>query len=243
MNQYKYLTPNLHNIIKNDIDKILNNQPSDPEKAIEELNHAEKEINQLVLNGIKEMQQHLNINKKMPFGELIERLQDINQVAKEQESIDLNDLSLTFAAFLLTIDCDFLGHKLYIENILLDCRAMFERARQSLKLIISAKELQVQAGTSAVNERYKGENQLIVMVIDKWQQLSKPNIFKFTQEYFQEFYKLSGPMNAKITDEGDMHSKMESWLEDFNKLINGEKVHKPRKIIKDLAKKHLSTAQ
>ncbi|NQZ27437.1 MAG: hypothetical protein HRT55_14100 [Colwellia sp.] len=243
MNQYKYLSPELHDLIKIDIDNVLNKHSDDTEAAIEKLKLSEEESIQLIINGVQQMQQHININKEMPVSELIERLQNINCVAKEQESVDLNDLSLAFAAFLLTIDCDFLGYKFHTENILLDCRAMFERAQQSLKLLISVKELQGQAGATGMRERYKGQDELIVTVVVKWLQLGKPNIFKFNQEHFQEFYYLSGPMNAKINNEGHMHSRIELWLGDFNKLIKGEKVHKPRKVIKELAENHPSTAQ
>lgn len=243
MNQYKYLSPELHDLIKIDIDNILKKYSSDAEKAIEKLQLSEDENVQLIINGVQQMQQHININKEMPVSELIERLQSINCVAKEQESVDLNDLSLAFAAFLLTIDCEFLGYKFHTENVLLDCRAMFERAQQSLKLLISVKELQGQAGATAIRERYKGQDELIAMVIVKWQQQGMPEIFKFNQEHFQEFYYLSGPMNAKINNESHMYSRIDSWLEDFKKLIKGKKAYKPRKIIKELAEKYRSTAQ
>jgi hypothetical protein len=243
MNQYKYLTPELHELIKRDIDSVLNEHSDDTERAVEQLKLSEEENCQLIINGVQQMQQHIDINKEMPVVELIERLQSINSVAKDQESVDLNDLSLAFAAFLLTIDCDFLGHKFHTENVLLDCKTMFERAEQSLKLLISVKELQGQAGVSAIRKRYKGQDELVAMVIVKWQQQRQPNIFKFNQENFQEFYDLSRTMNAKIDSENQMHSRIESWLDTYQKLISGEKPHKPRKVIKELAEKHLSTAQ
>lgn len=243
MNQYKYLTPEIYDLIKCDIDYVLNKHSDDAERTVEQLKLSEEKNIQLIINGVQQMQQHININKETPVDELIERLQSINHIAKGQESVDLNDLSLTFAAFLLTIDCEFLGYKFHTENVLFDCKAMFERAQQSLKLLISVKELQGQAGVSAIRERYKGQDELVAVVIAKWQQLGKPNIFKFNQEHFQEFYYLSGPMNAKINNESHMHSRIESWLGDFNRLIMGEKVHKPRKVIKELAEKYISTAQ
>ena len=93
MNQYRYLSLELHDLIKSDIDNILTKHSYNAEKAIEKLKLSEEENVQLVINGIKQMQQHININKEMSAGELIERLQSINHLAKGQESSPLSGVN------------------------------------------------------------------------------------------------------------------------------------------------------
>lgn len=242
MNQYIYLTPELHELIKRDIDSVLNEHLDDTERSIEELKLKEEESIQLIINGVQQMQQHININKEMPAGELIERLQSINHLAKGQETIDLNDLSLTFAAFLLTIDCDFLGHKLHTENVLLDCQKMFERAQQDLILQISIKESLRESGKLAVTERFKGQDKLVSLILEKWMNDNKPNIFHFVQDNYEYFYKLSPSLNAKVKSLEQMYKLIQDWLEAFNNLLNDKYVGRPRKSIVELAKKYTSTA-
>jgi len=243
MNQYSFITPELHDLIQHDIDDILRKNPTDINKIIANLKKAEEENIELIKSGIQDMASYINIDKSTPHERLIERIKSINDIAESQDNVDLSDLSITFAAFLLTIDCDFLGYKFHTENVVLECRALFEKERQYLKLINAATEHQSKLGKSNIAERYKGQDLLIKTIIDEWLDENKPNIFKFNQQHFQKFYDLSRRLNAKIESEGTMHARIELWLEDFSKLVSGEKAHKPRNIIKELAKKHLSTAQ
>jgi len=242
MNQYKYLTSELHNLIQNDIDLVLKDKKGKVEERLIRLGSVEKENIQLIINGVMQMQAHLNIDKDTSVGELIERLQSINHVAKEQESVDLNDLSLAFAAFLLTIDCDFLGHKFHTENVLLDCQKMFERAEQDLILEISIKESQRESGKLAVTERFKGQDILVSLILEKWMNDNKPNIFHFVQVNYEYFYKLSPSLNAKVKSLEQMYKLIQDWLEAFDNLLKDKKVGRPRKSIIELAKKYTSTA-
>ncbi len=243
MQKYKYLTPQLFELIDNEIKQVLNAKSCDIEETLIQLKQTEDECITLIENGVQDMASHVNIDKSMPLSELTSRLKEINNIAKLQEKPDLSDLSLTFAAFLLTIDCDFLGYKFHTENILLECRALFENERYYLNLTSAIAEHNSKSGKSNISERYKDQDFLIKEIIQKWIDNQKPNIFEFNQQNFQTFYDLARRINAKIDSESIMHSKIEQWLEAFDKLINKKKAHKPRKIIQELAKKHLATAQ
>jgi hypothetical protein len=230
----------LLNIYHNEISSIRQKYKDTPKEALVALDRAEKELEEILCIGIKEMKVHLNFDEKMPSDELISRMQEVDDKAR---SVNSKDVSLIVAVFLSTIGCDYLSEVFHTTNILTDSKVIFENTRVDIQKQLYAEELQCQTGTSAIKERYKGQDRLIANIINKWLKQNMPNIFQFNQENYLEFYDSSRTLNAKIENEGHMHSRIESWLEVFNKLIKGEKVHKPRNVIKELSKKHLSTAQ